>query len=460
MKLRLLLILMILGLVTLTTGCFFNSSSNPVSSNAITETQPMAQTLVKPSKLSSQLISSSDKPFTFAKSGHKIGHRFRENIRRAAGSLKFHLYGASSADNIFITLEKMKVKPKNGQKTNVNIDSKRIDLLSATDLSEVLSDAELPEGEYTYMEFSIKNAEIALDGKNYNMLVPARKIRFFGSFEIKDGYTTNLKVKLMHRIIKFSFFGRKIFIFIPIVRISSELVLKPVDPQITDGDLVGFITSLVDASKLSGINVSLDGTTFSAVTDAEGQFSFNEVPAGAYTLKSTHPDYLNDEFSINIIAGQIASAEIQLNPAVIRSTIGTTGWFSQIYPLADAHGQYGETSVETPVEINFSSLAFTRAEIKFTGEYHTSGAGRFQGYIGTSQQVSADADLGTWWAGNSTGLATPIGEYYSRNPGVEYTVDVTDLIRSNPSTAYFFAAKNMSLIDLRISNIQLSIYYQ
>lgn len=462
MKLKLILVLLLVGIMFTSTGCFFNqSSSNPVGSSSLSETQTSAQTLASPMKLASKYAKPEKRKFTFSKSSHKLRHCFRKNLRKVAGSLKICLNGASNSDNIYITLEKMKVKPKRGRPVKVNIDSREIDLLSATDLSDVLADANLAEGTYKYMEFYVKSARIVVDGKSYKMLVPASKVRFFGKFEIKAGYITKLNIKLMHRVIRFKFWGLKRFVFIPIVRISSELVLKPVDPQITDGDVEGLVTSLIDNAPLAGINVSLDGTAFSAVTDSEGKFLFEKVPAGVYTLKAEHPDYINDSFSVDVEAGQIASAEIQLHPAVVRSTVGSTGWFSQIYPLADAHGLYGETSMETPVEINFASLAFTKAEIKFTGFYHeTGGTARFESYLATYQQISADTDMGSWWVGNGATLGTTLGINYASYAGLEYTVDVTELIRNNPSNAYYFAAKNMDLIDISIKDIQLTIYYQ
>ncbi len=457
------MVLMILTiLLPMTTGCLFKSGSNPVADTSAAQT--LAQNVSNPvtaQKLAcSYAKPSTERKFTFSRSNHELSHKFKENIRRVAGSLKFCLYGSSNTDNIFITLEKMTVKPERGPKVSVNISERKIDLLSATDLSEVLADAELPEGKYKYMEFYIKSAEIAIDGQTHNMFVPARKVRFFGSFEIKEGYTTNLSVKFMHRVVKWRFFGRNFYVFIPIVRISSELVLKPVDPAITEGDVDGWVENFVSLQKLSGVAVSLEGTGFNAVTDAEGKFSFASVPAGVYNLKTSHPDFLDGSFSVEVLAGQVASVSAQINPAVIRSSVGTTGWFSEIYPLAEANGTYGETSIETPIEIDFVSLAFTKAEIKFTGEYHGAGAGRFHAFLASNQQISADDDLGSWWAGYTASTGTFLGEYYARNPGVEYVVDVTDAIRNNPSNAYFLAAKNLDLIDIKISNIQLSIYYR
>jgi hypothetical protein len=292
------------------------------------------------------------------------------------------------------------------------------------------------------------------------MFVPSRKVRFFGKFEIKEGYTTNLKIKFMHRIVHWKVFKKNFYMLIPIVKISSSLELKPVDPAITDGDLNGHVESFVDASLLSGINVALEGTSFSAVTAADGSFSFTQVPAGVYTLKASHPDYLDYSFQFEVVAGQVTTAVVQMNPAIIRSTVANTGWFSEYFPFADANGVYGEVALETPVQIDFVSLAFTKAEVKFTGQYHTPGAAQFETYLGVIQQVSAETDLGSWWVGNTATLANPLGLFYASEVGTEFTVDVTEMIRNNPSTAYFLAGKNLDLVDIRMTDIQLSIYYR
>ena len=151
----------------------------------------------------------------------------------------------------------------------------------------------------------------------------------------------------------------------------------------------------------------------------------------------------------------------QLNPAVISSTVGNTGWFSQMYPLADAFGEFSEVSLETPVNIDFVSLAFVKAEVKFTGEFHAPGSARFQNFFASTQQVSAEADLGTWWVGNTCNSGSFLGDFYATpEPGTAYTVDVTELIRSNPSSTYFLASRNMDIVDIRMSAIQLTIYYR
>ncbi|HQB83227.1 MAG TPA: hypothetical protein PLR50_07020, partial [Candidatus Rifleibacterium sp.] len=222
-----------------------------------------------------------ERKYTFAKSSHKVGHSFKEGISKAASRLRISLMSADVTDNILITFEKMMVKSVSGKKTNISVPARKVPLLSAATLSEILAEQELAQGSYNYMEFSVKNAEIVIDGTSYPVLIPSRKIRFVGKFELKDGYSTNLKVKFLHRMVTWQIGKKPFFMMIPVVKISSELIPVPVT-EVTDGDIAGSIENFVNAAKLSGVTVSLDGTDLSAVTDANGAFSFAQLPAGAY----------------------------------------------------------------------------------------------------------------------------------------------------------------------------------
>jgi hypothetical protein len=197
-----------------------------------------------------------------------------------------------------------------------------------------------------------------------------------------------------------------------------------------------------------------------ATTDADGEFSFTEVPAGYYILTASHKDYLDNSADVVVFASPENSFEVELNPAVILSTVANTGWFSEIYPLADAHGTFAEVAIETPVTIDFAGLAFVKAEIVFSAGYHTFGASRVNTYINDAQQVYASTTLSGWWVGNNAVLGTLLGEYYATDPSSNYTVDVTDFIRNNPNSVYYFAVRNLGIVDVRMQNIQLIIFYR
>jgi hypothetical protein len=287
-------------------------------------------------------------------------------------------------------------------------------------------------------------------------------IRFVGKFEIKDGFSTEFTLRLMKNPVLRVGFGKWVkYFFSPVIRISSTLVPIEVPPSITTGDILGVVRNHVGEAPLAGVAVALSGTGFSTVTDSNGAFSIASVPAGIYSLTLTHVDFLEKTFSVEIKAGQDHDVAAFLNPAVIRSTVANTGWFSERYPLADAHGSYGETKVETPLAIDFVSLAFVKAELVFDSEFHASaGSGRLDAYLNATQQVSALTTLDGWWAGNQAVLGQYLGMFYATVPATRQTLDVTEFVRNNPSLAYFLAAKNLVTQDVRLLNIQLTIYYR
>ncbi|PKL48008.1 MAG: hypothetical protein CVV42_11025 [Candidatus Riflebacteria bacterium HGW-Riflebacteria-2] len=452
-----LLTLMLVIVLPLLTGCFGggSGSSNPVGVSMSNSAPTMDSS-------SSQLLASkfektTDRKYTFAKSNYKVNYTYRKGLARTGASLKVLFQGVESADNIFITCGSMVVKSESGVYTNISLPDNRVDLKDATTLAKVLAELDLPAGIYTQLDVTIKSAEAIIGGKTVDLTVPSGRIRFNGIIELKDGYTTNLSLRFLGRLRNGK--GKGNNKLMPVVKVVCELVAKPV--QVTDGDISGSVENFVNAQKLAGVNVSLDGTAFSTVTDANGAFSFAKVPAGIYTLKASHPDYLDYSLSVSVEAGQVATVNVQINPAVIHSTVGNTGWFAEIYPLADANGDYAEVALETPVNIDFVSLAFVKAEMKFTAEYYANGSSRCLNYLSSTQQVSAVADLGSWWAGNAAVTGSYLGEFYcTTNPGTTYTVDVTEMIRSNPSSSYFMASKNIGLVSIRMTNVQLSVYYR
>jgi len=456
-----LLTLMIAIVLPLLTGCFGggSGSSNPVGVSLSNSAPTMDSA---PSGLLACKFQKRVNPkYTFAKSNYKVEYALREGVKKGAARLKLLFVSPNNVDDIHITFNKLEVKSEKGAKTTFN-ETRSISLLNKPgedNISQVLADLNLTPGIYKEIILHVKSGRLEDGNTTYNLIIPSNKFHLKGRFEVKDGFTTQLTMNFHHRLLRVKFL--KLATMIPVVKISSELIPAEVAPEITDGDINGTVENMVNAQKLAGVTVALDGTNFTAVTDAQGAFSFAKVPKGIYNLKANHPDYLDYSLSVSVEAGQIASVNVLINPAVIHSSVGNTGWFSKVYPFADANGEYAEVALETPVNIDFVSLAFVKAEMKFTAEFFATGATRCLNYLSTTQQVSATADLGDWWAGNTAVTGNYLGEFYCTTaPGTTYTVDVTEMIRSNPSSSYFMASKNIGLVNIRITNIQLSVYYR
>ena len=151
-----------------------------------------------------------------------------------------------------------------------------------------------------------------------------------------------------------------------------------------------------------------------------------------------------------------------MNPSIIYSTIGETGWFSEYYPLADINGTFGEVGLETPIRIDFVSMSFVKAEIKFNAKLHANGSTVFYAYLATDQQVSADGQIGNWWAGNTCHKGIKLGDEFlaTSDDGYTYTIDITEQLKQNPSNIYYLAAENADIVDIKLSDIQITVYYK
>lgn len=462
---RVILWMVSIGLVStlpFLTGCFTSGSFNPVADTSLAQANTVAPNVagtinaakVKPG-------SSPSRKYTFAAPPHSICQRLREGTAHAKGFLKIWLQSLTTADHIYITVDQIRVKPRSGKFMKLAIPAREIDLLQAADVSQVVGELSLPSGIYTHLEFMVSNPKLVLNGKQEKMIMLGNRVHFAGKFEIKDGYRTNLTLRFLHKMIRTRGFLKKdLYWFVPVVKISSTLTPVEPPPSVVDGDVNLSVLDFVKKTPLAGVTATLEGTAFSGTTDASGLLSFLKVPAGTYNLKLTHPDYLDKAFQVTVSAGQITDAVAEMNPTVIYSNVANTGWFSQRYPYADANGLYGEVAMETPVTIDFVSLNFVKAEVAFEGEYQQSSAGDFAAYISASQQVSALTNLGTWWVGNSATLGSLLGTLRATSPATPYKFDVTEFVRSNPNSMYFLAARNYSLVNMRMNNIQLTIYYK
>lgn len=477
-------------------------SSNPVGNNIVNSSN--ANSNFVRANIGSPVVK---RKFSFAKNSCNIVQRFREGIRAAAARIRLELLSDSNNEDITMTINSMMVKSVSGQKYTFNEQAEV--QLNGNSLSALLAQKELPEGKYNYIEFKVDSASIMENGEEYGVHIPFDKLRLTGNFELKDGYETTLSILFSHKLIINAqknynralelqyFIARTAYLLakaayedhpnalnktimnaakiamdnaknamsnkytlVPTVKLGCKLTPIPI-PEVTDGDVTGVVASLVDGTPLSNITVSLEGLRSSTVTDANGKFTFNNIPVGTYNLVATNNDYIESTCSVEINAGQVSTVQLQMNPAIIRSTVGETGWFSEFYPLADINGIFGEVGVETPIRIDFVSMAFTKAEIKFNAKVDENGSTRFNAFLATDQQVSAEGQIGNWWAGNTCNRGINLGNFLATSDnGYNYTIDITEQLKANPSNIYYFAAENLDIVDIKLSDIQITVYYK
>lgn len=485
MNRNLILAIFMIVSVSFLVGCGGSgSSSNPVSTNISADSQAQGDA----NFVRACIAPVTKRKFNFNKSAYKVAQTVRAGLKVLAAKIKLAFLSDSDTEDIQLVINSVMIKSNTNQKYTFKEEGTVS--LSGNSISQFLAEKELPEGVYNYFEFSVKSAKITEGEDTFEIKVPTEKLRFTGNFELKNGFATTLKIDFAHKLVKTVLFhayeeaktvlgkaaamtamklawGGHVYKYtlVPVVAFSSELTpLEPEEPAVEDGDITGTIANLINADKLANITVTLEGgkNPLTTTTDANGAFTFNTVPAGKYTLKATNNDYLDASYQVEVIAGQVSNIEMQMNPAVVESTVGETGWFSEFFPLADANAAFAETSMETPIRIDFVSMAFTKAEIKFTARYHDNGTARFFAYLGSDQQISAETQLDNWWVGNACYSGKCIGEFLAASctDGYSYTVDITEILKNNPSNIYYLAARNLDIVDIKICDIQIKVYYK
>lgn len=439
-----------------------NNSMGPASFSGDTE----SVLITSSPGVGAPAASSSAKNYSYAESACSISHAVKSGPGLKPGRLRIRVTGNSVPGNVFLTLADMVVKDASGKPWEIPIDSQEIDLKTASAPTKLLGEANLPYGNYRYLEFRVASGRILSAGTSCPLTIPSSRVRFLGRFSIQNGFATELTIKFPEKTLQIAGKGNngqkspaQKYIFNPVIQLSSAMIVLPL--PVTEGDISGILVDYVKKTPLIGFSLSITGpASLTTSTDSTGAFHFPNLQPGTYTLTMNHPDYLEKIVPVTVFSGQTAIVAAEMNPAVIRSTVANTGWFSEIYPLADAHGRYGEVALETSVTIDFTSLAFTKVELSLEGGYHTTGAGQYSLYLNPSQQVQIITNLGSWWVGNDATPGSLLGQFYATTPPTYYTLDVTDFVRNNPSANYFLAAKNLDLVDIRLSNIQMIINYR
>ncbi|MCG2590811.1 TonB-dependent receptor [Rhodohalobacter sulfatireducens] len=78
------------------------------------------------------------------------------------------------------------------------------------------------------------------------------------------------------------------------------------------GSITGTVTSELNGSPLTGVNVLLEGTRFGTTTDADGTFAIANVPEGSYELQFSFIGYQEKVSSVDVNAGSVTEVEIEL----------------------------------------------------------------------------------------------------------------------------------------------------
>jgi len=98
------------------------------------------------------------------------------------------------------------------------------------------------------------------------------------------------------------------------------------------GSIKGKLLDHSSQRPLFGADVSIPGTTMITITDLKGEFSFENIPVGSYSLKFTYPQ-MEPQVKTDIIVKSkrttFVTTEIQLIPVAEETVTVTAGYFSR-----------------------------------------------------------------------------------------------------------------------------------
>ena len=107
----------------------------------------------------------------------------------------------------------------------------------------------------------------------------------------------------------------------------------------TTGSVEGIIYDASTSQPLAGVTITTEPITSSKITDTNGGFKINGVEPGEYALQATKTGYVTNTTTINIVAGETSSADMQLTVVTPELSVSVTSL------------HFGSTSTSLPFTI-------------------------------------------------------------------------------------------------------------
>ncbi|MGQ1889570.1 carboxypeptidase-like regulatory domain-containing protein [Thermophagus sp. OGC60D27] len=93
---------------------------------------------------------------------------------------------------------------------------------------------------------------------------------------------------------------------------------NPAQEVAVNSTISGSIIDELSGEILTGVEVKLCGTDIKTYTDFEGQFSFNRIKPGDYSVEATIISYEPVTRKIKVNTGEIHALKIELEPVTTR----------------------------------------------------------------------------------------------------------------------------------------------
>ena len=153
-------------------------------------------------------------------------------------------------------------------------------------------------------------------------------------------------------------------IILALVNYSCE---PPTEAE-TTGDIQGVIYDASNSQPLSGATITTEPITSSKITDTNGSFLIEGIEPGDYSLQVTKTGYQTNTTTVKVIAGETASADLQLSPVEPQLSVSTTDldFSSSSTSLPFTISNSGEGTLEWMVSENSNWISVNPASGSIT----------------------------------------------------------------------------------------------
>jgi Ca-activated chloride channel family protein len=125
-------------------------------------------------------------------------------------------------------------------------------------------------------------------------------------------------------------------------------ILTPKTIAVETGTIEGHVRDAATASPIANARILIVGTTFAAITNADGYYRIDNIPVGTYTVRGMFIGYAPDSARIRLAANQTVTIDLRLKQAPVHlESIVVDG--ASIAPASrayfDARAQHGVISL-------------------------------------------------------------------------------------------------------------------
>ncbi len=83
------------------------------------------------------------------------------------------------------------------------------------------------------------------------------------------------------------------------------------------GTVLGTVTDATSGRPLTGVQVSVEGTTHGGLSDESGRFTLTGIPAGTYRLRADFIGYATRVTTIEVVTGATVTSDFRLSPSAV-----------------------------------------------------------------------------------------------------------------------------------------------